>query len=433
MADYALNRVANSLVSNDRDNQGKFTPVRSMAHVAGENNYYQHGKYLFGCGEGDLDELEDDVQLCQVIGGKKSGTKKANASSSEPGTETEEQTNRRKLPSCPVCKKNAHAPNDFMLKVLAEQIRVAKEDKKRIPADLIRSPQLISPILEDYQLVNVYHYFPNRAAALLMPGLKLTCWNGSKCAVPEKTERKKKENVVSKISENKITFRAVEGLDGNAFVIIPEFYCSKCEQTKAASDSAAMEAMGVPLVVLRTSGFVFLEKIVWTGGLYRFVTTSMTGRMGAEQIEKTVAKMYMDRYLMDGVTFMEAQLLLKQRKESGASLECYGYGKEIKWDGKIVAWPPTDSHCEGGLGRLLWGPLKTHISEVFLGGSAMIVRFASAIEASIGGTTSKGDGNYSIPKLIVMDAGDNQLVKPTCLQASKNVYVFFRLLPAKHL
>ena len=61
MADYALNRVANSLVSNDRDNQGKFTPVRSMAHVAGENNYYQHGKYLFGCGEGDLDELEDDV------------------------------------------------------------------------------------------------------------------------------------------------------------------------------------------------------------------------------------------------------------------------------------------------------------------------------------------------------------------------------------
>ena len=107
MADYALNRYANSLVSNDRDNQGKFTPVLSMVHVAGENNYFQHGNYLFGCGEGDLDELEDDVQLCQVIGGKKSGTKKSNASSSEPGTETEEQTNRRKLPSCPVCKKSS--------------------------------------------------------------------------------------------------------------------------------------------------------------------------------------------------------------------------------------------------------------------------------------------------------------------------------------
>ena len=302
MADYALNRLTNSLVSNDRDNQRQFKPVPSMAHLAGKNDYHQYGEHLFGCAEGDLNEL-DDVLLCQEISGQKTGTKNAKAKNGEAEKETEEEIDRRKLPTCEICLKNAHTPNDFMKKVLEEQIRLVKKEKKLIPADLIRSPQLISPHLEDYQRLNVYHYFPNRAAALLLPGFQLTCWNGSDCAVPKNSGRKKKDNVLGKISENKINRRALEGFDGNGFVLFPEFYCSKCEQTKAASDSAAMEAMGIPLVVLRTSGVVFLEKIAWTTELYKFVLTSMTGRMGAEQIEKTVAKMYMDRYLADGVTF----------------------------------------------------------------------------------------------------------------------------------
>jgi hypothetical protein len=416
MSDFALNRITTSLVSNDRDAQGNFIPSPSMAHIAGTKNYHQHGKYLYGCEEGDLDELDrENLLLCQEIGPKK-GAKKTNETNSE--IENVDETNRRKLTNCTVCGKNALTPNDYMVKIIQQQIKLLKEDTKRIPDDLIRSKTLISPDLEDFRLLNVYHYTPNRKAEELLPGFKLQCWNGPNCAVPEKSVRKNKTNVVGKVTENKWKVRAVEGLDENGFVIIPEFYCSKCEQTKAASDSAAMEAMGVPLCVLRTSGLVFLEKSVWTTALHKFVVTSMTGSMGAEQIEKTIAKMHMDRYLEDGVTFMEMQLLLKKRKARSSSLEDYGFGSQ-KWDGIVVAWPSTDSHCEGGLGRLTCGPLKTQITEVFLGSASTLVKFAHAIEASVGGTTVKGDGNYSICKKISMDAGGRQCVKPTCLQASK--------------
>jgi hypothetical protein len=416
MSDFALNRITNSLVSNDRDEHGNFKPTPSMAHIAGTKNYHQHGNHLYGCEEGDLDELgRENLLLCQEIGPKK-GAKKTNETNSE--IEKVDETNRRKLTNCQVCGKNALTPNDYMAMVLQKQIKLLKENKKRTPDDLIRSQQLISAELEQYRLLNVYHYFPNRKAEELLPGFELQCWNGPNCAVPEKSERKNKTNFVGKVTENKWKVRAVEGLNENGFVIIPEYYCSKCEQVKAASDSAAMEAMGIPLVVMRASGLVFLEKSVWTMALYKFVVTSMTGSMGAEQIEKTVAKMHMDRYLEDGVTFMEAQLLLKKRNARSMSLEDYGFGSQ-KWDGHVVAWPSTESHCQGGLGRLTCGPLKTQITEVFLGSAATLVKFAHAIEASVGGTTVKGDGNYSIPKKISMDAGPGQYVKPTCLQASK--------------
>ena len=143
--------------------------------------------------------------------------------------------------------------------------------------------------------------------------------------------------------------------------------------------------------------------------------------MGAEQIEKTIAKMYMDRYLEDGINFMETQLLIGYKNKRGGSLEAFGYGQGNQWDGVVVPWPSIGSHCKGGLGRLSRGPLKTQISEVFLASCAILVQFANAIEGSIGGTTCKGDGNYSIPKLINMAAGGNQFIKPTSLQACKFV------------
>ena len=400
--DFAVNFTANLLSTNHLNETGVFQPKACAKHLANEpdKSFNQYGDKLYGCKEGDFD---DEPTVCSPC--------------TTNGEEEDENTREKKrFPNCDKCHQSCKAPNALMLQKLNVQIEWLKTNKDRVPNSILRDRGLISSDVQDYCQLDILFFFPGRVAKQLFPGQQLTCWNGTNCKVPPNSKRKNKVGVTSEIQEQKIKYRFVEGIDGNGFVLFPEYYCTRCEFAKSATEISMLPLMNIPVVIMRQAPVVFTHVSALTKELFELIMTQMMSPSGAEQISKYLSKMHAARYLEEGRVYLEMVLLRRVRTGSMHDY-CSSGSSSSSISSHTIPWPAPDSHC-GGLGRVSTGLSKQHISEIFIASTAHMAKLADALQGSIGGEVLKSDGNYSIPKRIFVSAGS----KITCLQGCKSSY-----------
>lgn len=247
------------LATNHVDDDGDFKPTASAMHLVNGQDFGQYGQKLYGDEEGDLDDGPEPV-VCPPCSRDKDGNE-----------EDENEREKKRFSICGDCGKSCKFPNALMIKKLDDQITWLKANKDRVPPNIIRDRCLLSGNLEDYCTVDILFWFPNRVMKRSFPGRQLTCWNGTNCSAPSSTSTSRRKPKNSEIQEQKIRFRFVEGTDGNAFVVYPEYYCPLCESAKAATDTSALPKMNIPVVLIYRAPVVFTHASAMTKELFELI------------------------------------------------------------------------------------------------------------------------------------------------------------------
>jgi hypothetical protein len=147
---------------------------------------------------------------------------------------------------------------------------------------------------------------------------------------------------------SKVKYAHVEGVDGNGFVVYPEYKCGG-GHCKSALDSEAMEKMGIPIFILRSMcPVVKLHNSTLTRGLYEMVLTMMPTIIGAAKLATLISSFRTLRWTQEGASYMEL-LTLQARPPRGSFVF---QQKSSSSTVSTRSWPLPDSHCNGGLGFL---------------------------------------------------------------------------------
>jgi hypothetical protein len=304
MSDFSAKWTCDRIVSNDdgeqmNDATGKaiFAPPSNALHLVGKDNTYgQYSKGLYGNVEGDFDH--------SGVGERKEDHSRGEGEAKE----TEES----------LLKNGQYVTEqtDTLEAELDVWAQHAKVDSA-VPSDEPRKRTLISAKFTDYKGYDIVSWFPDRVSKKYDPAIILTCWKGADCMWkdPAKANDKRPE-----IKQHKVKHRRAEGISLPAYVVYPEYYCTKCGSSKSAMDPEAMAAMGVPIFVLNQCPVVSLEKSALTKELFELILTLMPSELGAAQIRTLCRKTRAALYAHDVRTYSEYHAYLVHQRENRLGL-----------------------------------------------------------------------------------------------------------------
>jgi hypothetical protein len=362
MADFVLGWTVGLLVSNNSDKtfdatgKATFAPPLNTRHLAGQQDYHQYSEKLYGHADGDFNHssVEEGEEVLPVNNGS---------------LITEE--------------------GKLLEKKLADLAAHAKTMAPIVPTDIRRPRLLVSMTAGDYGGADICFYFPGRAAQAFDPSISFACWMGDKCVEKNPARGRRKDH---RIKEHKVKHRRAEGTDLAAYVIYPEYFCTKCETSKSAMDSAAMAAMKIPPFILNQSPVVALENSAITRELFEDILMQMPSELGAAQIRTLCRKKRAALYINDARAYSEchAYMLLKDGPQS-SGLHRHGFSGGPKRV-PFLPFPPFPSAF-----RPDFGLSKSQIAEIYIAAHNPLGSFCDAVQGSIGGQVLKSDGCYSRP------------------------------------